>query len=422
MSFKTNPRVCIAFVALCISTLTGCRNYGPTDLVPAADVLNRSCCQPSQEQQVNFLKLRRTPPEQYVLSKGDVLGIYIQGITGDAAVPPPVNFAAQDSQPAIGYPVPIRDDGYISLPLIAPLRVTGLTVGEAEAKIIRAYTQDKKILLEGNEKIIVTLMQRRTYNVLVIREDGGTTTNNSRGLNRNEIYLDEGLTTESFSIELPAYENDVLHALSETGGMPGESARNEIIILRGAMNGERDPNAIIQAVGQTGNHESPTLEGANVVRIPIRGDVGSFPQLSEDDITLEDGDVVFIKGRQRDVFYTGGLLDGGRFPLPRDYDIDVLEAMAMAGGSVSASAGSGGNGSFSGIGNILPATQVTVLRKCGCEQVAIDVDLRYALAEPCERVIVQPGDLIILEYRKNELFTNSFVSIFQFGGIFNLFR
>ena len=366
--------------------------------------------------------MRRTPPEQYVLSKGDVLGIYIQGITGDAAVPPPVNFADQDSQPAIGYPVPIRDDGYISLPLIAPIRVTGLTVGEAEAKIVRAYTQDKEILLEGNEKIIVTLMQRRTYNVLVIREDGGATNNSSRGLNRNEIFLDEALTTESFSIELPNYENDVLHALSETGGMPGESARNEILILRGAMNGGQNPNAIVQAVGQTRNNRSQTLEGANVVRIPIRGETGSFPQLSEDDITLEDGDVVFIKGRQRDVFYTGGLLEGGRFPLPRDYDIDVLEAMAMAGGSVSASAGSGGGGAFSGIGNILPATQVTVLRKCGCEQVAIDVDLRYALAEPCERVIVQPGDLIILEYRKNELFTNSFVSIFQFGGIFNLFR
>ena len=422
MSFKTNSRACIAILALCISTLAGCRSYGPTDLVPAADVLNRSCCNPNQEQQINFLNLRRTPPEQYVLSKGDVLGIYIQGITGDAAVPPPVNFADQDSQPAIGYPVPIRDDGYISLPLIAPIRVTGLTVGEAEAKIVRAYTQDKKILLEGNEKIIVTLMQRRTYNVLVIREDGGPTNNSARGLNRNEIYLDEGLTTESFSIELPAYENDVLHALSETGGMPGESARNEIIILRGAMNGGQNPNAIIQAVGQTRNNQSQTLEGANVVRIPIRGDVGSFPQLSEDDITLEDGDVVFIKGRQRDVFYTGGLLEGGRFPLPRDYDIDVLEAMAMAGGSVSASAGSSGTGAFSGLGNIMPATQVTVLRKCGCEQVAIDVDLRYALAEPCERVIVQPGDLIILEYRKNELVTNSFVSIFQFGGIFNLFR
>ena len=423
MSFKpTQTRFCIFALALCISCLAGCRNYGPTDLIPAADVLNRSCCEPDTEQNINFLKLRRSPPEQYVLSKGDVLGIYIQGITGDAAVPPPVNFANDDGEAAIGYPVPIRDDGYISLPLIAPIRVTGLTVGEAEAKIVRAYTQDKKILLEGNEKIIVTLMQRRTYNVLVIREDGASANVNRGGLNRNEIFLDESLQTESFSIDLPNYENDVLHALSETGGMPGESARNEIVILRGGMN---NPNsgAIIQAVGaQDFSNESPTLEGANVVRIPIRGDIGTFPNLSEADITLEDGDVIYIKGRRQDVFYTGGLLDGGRFPLPRDYDIDVLEAIAMTGGSVSASAGSGGSGAFSGLGNILPATQVTVLRKCGCEQVAIDVDLRYALAEPCERVIVQPGDLIILEYRKNELFTNTVVSIFQFGGIFNLFR
>ena len=423
MSFKTTPaRVCMIAMALCLSCSVGCRDYGPTNLIPAADVLNRSCCQPDTEQQINFLKLRRSPPEQYVLSKGDVLGIYIQGITGDAAVPPPVNFADGDnSKPAIGYPVPIRDDGYISLPLIAPLRVTGLTVGEAEAKIVRAYTQDKKILLEGNEKIIVTLMQRRTYNVLVIREDGGTPSSN-RGLNRNEVFLDETLTSESFSIELPAYENDVLHALSETGGLPSERAKNEIIILRGAMN---DPNsgAIIQAVGSGyGSSESKTLEGANIVRIPIRGEIGAFPDLSETDVTLEDGDVVYIEGRQQDVFYTGGLLEGGRFPLPRDYDIDVLEAMAMAGGSVSATAGASGNSGFSGIGSILPATQVTVLRKCGCEQVAIDVDLRYALAEPCERVIVQPGDLIILEFRKNELVTNSIASIFQFGGIFNLFR
>jgi len=349
------------------------------------------------------------------------LGIYIQGITGDATVPPPVNFADKDNtKPAIGYPVPIRDDGYISLPLIAPIRVTGLTVGEAESKIVRAYTRDKEILLEGNEKIIVTLMQRRTYNVLVIREDG-TSGQNQRNLNRNEIFVDEAQSTESFSIDLPAYENDVLHALSETGGMPGETAKNEIVILRGAMNSGQNAGAIVRAIGQGGNN-SKTLEGANVVRIPIRGEVGSFPDLSESDITLEDGDVVFIEGRPRDVFYTGGLLEGGRFPLPRDYDVDVLEAMAMAGGSASATAGSGGSSSFSGIGSILPATQVTILRKCGCEQVAIDVDLRYALAEPCERVIIQPGDLVILEFRKNELIANSIASIFQFGGIFNLFR
>lgn len=402
-----------------LASLVGCKSYGPTNLTPARDVLNASCCKPDTETQINFLTLRRSPPEEYVLDKGDTLGIYIQGITGDKETPIPVNFPdAQGGRPALGYPVPVRDDGYISLPLISPVRVAGLTIGEAESKIIAAYTKKEKILLEGNSKTLVTLMKPRTYNVLVIREDGSTS-NTQNNLNRNQIFLDEAKQTESFSIELDAYENDVLHALSETGGMPSERAKNEIVVLRGGMN---NPNAgaIVQAIGapnQDGSQAS-TIDQANVIRIPIRGEAGTFPTLSEADITLEDGDIVFIEGRERDVFYTGGLLDGGRFPLPRDYDIDVLEAMSMAGGSVSAAAGSNG----SGFGSILPATQVTILRKCGCEQVAIDVDLRYALANPSERVIVQPGDLIVLEYRKNELAVNAVASIFQFGGIFNIFR
>jgi hypothetical protein len=161
------------------------------------------------------------------------------------------------------------------------------------------------------------------------------------------------------------------------------------------------------------------MSQAEVIRIPIEAERGQFPNLSEEDITLYDGDVVFIEGRQEEVFYTGGLLEGGRFPLPRDYKIDVLEAIAIAGGSVSGATGSSGLGRAA---SPIPATQVTILRKCGCEQKAIDVDLRYALADPSERVIVQPGDLIVLEYRKKELLTNSLVQVFTFGGIFNLFR
>ena len=53
---------------------------------------------------------------------------------------------------------------------------------------------------------------------------------------------------------------------------------------------------------------------------------------------------------------------------------------------------------------------------------AIDVDLRYALADPTERVIIQPGDLIVLEYRKNEQIVNTIAQVFTFGGIFNVFR
>jgi hypothetical protein len=393
-------------------------------LTPANEVLNAACCKPDNTTQINFLKLRQSPPQQYILGRGDTLGIYIQGITGDKDVPPPVHFPEDaGQQPALGYPVPVRDDGYISLPLVKPIRIAGMTLADAEKEIIDAYSEEE-ILLEGSEKIIVTLMKRRTYNILVIREDLSVGNGGGNSIRDNETFVDDSMQTQSFSIELPAYENDVLHALSETGGMPGERAFNEIIVLRGGQENFANMNAIVQEVGAPmgGTASGATIEDANMVRIPIEAERGQFPNINEADITLEDGDIVFIKGRERDVFYTGGLLDGGRFPLPRDYEIDVLEAMALAGGNGSATAGGGSSSSFRGLGTLLPATQVTVLRKCGCKQVAIDVDLRYAQSDPTERVIIQSGDLIVLEYRKPELFTNSILSVFQFGGFFQLFR
>ncbi len=398
---------------LCLLPVLGCSTIKPENLTPASEVLNASCCRPDTEVQINFLTLRQAPPTDYVLDSGDVLGIYIQGITGEKDEPPPVHFPTDESmQPGLGYPVPIRDDGFISLPLVAPIRVSGLTMAEAERKILEAYTKDRKILLEGSEKIIVTLMRRRTYNVLVIRED----INDDRQvtLNQNQVYLGESNSGETFSLDLPAYENDVLHALSETGGMPTENALNEIVILRGG-NQHADHNSLVHAVDEFGSPIEPHVEGegGTVIRIPVRGEPGTFPNLTDADITLETGDVVYIEGRDRDIFYTGGLLDGGRFPIPRDYDIDVMEAISLSGG-VSSATGGGRSAA------LLPPTQVTVLRKCGCEQVAIDVDLRYVYANPAERVIIQPGDLIVLEYRNRERLLNSVISLFQYGGITNL--
>ena len=414
-----NLKIAAAILMSCSIGITGCQlnSFEPEDLIPAQEVLNAACCQPDNTQQINFLALRQTPPEEYTLGKGDTLGIYMQGVTGDKDVPPPVNFPDDPgAQPGLGYPVPIRDDGYISLPLVAPIRVTGLTLADAERRIADAYTKDKEILLEGNEKIIVTLMQRRTYNVLVIREDVQVG-NQSNSLNPNNIFIGQGNTTETSSIELPAGENDVLHALSETGGMPSERARNEIVIFRGGQG--NDVNSLVQEVNAPPQQQGVSRDQANIIRIPIEAERGQFPNLTEDDITLFDGDVVYIKGREEEVFYTGGLLEGGRFPLPRDYKLDVLEAIAIAGGSASGTAGSGGIGRQS---SLFPATQITVLRKCGCEQKAIDVDLRYALGDPSERVIIQPGDLIILEFRRAELVKNSLVSLLQFGGFFSIFR
>jgi len=153
---KNSRLLATAFLCVAACGITGCQTFGPEDVTPANEVLNAACCEPDNTTQINFLTLRQSPPQQYILGRGDTLGIYIQGITGDKDVPPPVHFPEDSTQqPALGYPVPIRDDGYISLPLIRPIRVAGMTLSDAEQEIVDAYSEEE-ILLEGSEKIIVT--------------------------------------------------------------------------------------------------------------------------------------------------------------------------------------------------------------------------------------------------------------------------
>ncbi len=419
MSFSIQNNFQIASLCVIALLFTGCyakRNCPPLNAVPADKVRNKTCCDTREPEQINFLMLRREPPSDYVLGGGDTLGIYIQGITGDKDTPPPVHFPEDPGlQPALGYPVPIRDDGYISLPLIEPIQLEGLTLGQAESKIREAYTTDREILKDGSDKIIVTLIRRRTYNILVIREDEND--NREISFRSNESFLEEQRQGQTYSIELPAYENDVLHALSETGGMPGQGAVNEIVIIRDGLNlGISSPDAIVTAVDD--GVFSSTLSGANVTRIPISDENGVLPELSEEEITLNDGDVIFIEGRKREVFYTAGLLEGGRFPLPRDYEIDVMEAIALAGGISRSQQGSvGGRGS-----GILPPSSLLILREHNCKFCAIEVDLRCIDSDPSQRVIIRPGDIIKLDYRPNETFVNTIISIFQFGSIFRAFN
>ena len=126
----------------------------------------------SQQEPINLVRLRQDPPPVYMLGPGDTLGIYIEGVLGSRDEPPPVHFPEQkqrDIPPAIGYPIPIREDGTLPLPLVPAVMADGLTLTQLEAAIRKAYTEDQKILVPGRDRIIVTLMKPRTYKILVIR-------------------------------------------------------------------------------------------------------------------------------------------------------------------------------------------------------------------------------------------------------------
>lgn len=128
------------------------------------------CVKPSLPEQprgskepINFIRLRQDPPPVYMLGPRDILGIYIEGVLGKADEAPPVHFSEKsDLPPALGFPVPIREDGTLALPLVPPLKLAGLSMAQAEELIRRAYTVDQQILRPGRDRIIVTLIKPRT--------------------------------------------------------------------------------------------------------------------------------------------------------------------------------------------------------------------------------------------------------------------
>jgi hypothetical protein len=259
---------------------------------------------------------------------------------------------------------------------------------------------------------VVQLLKKRTSEVLVVREDSTDRTfrPTSARERRDEALLGTAFRGRTEVVRLEAGENDVLTALSRTGGLPGLDAKNEVVILRGQASDLPRRDQVIANINEGADPYDAAgvaRNDANIVRIPLRREPGSPPlEIRPQDIILNDGDIVLIETRGRDSFFTGGLLAGAEFPLPRDEDLDVLEAIALAGGNVRGlDLGFGGIGG--GTGGLVPPTWAIVVREIeGRGQVAIKVDLKRALWDPRERILIQAGDIILLTYKPHELVFN----------------
>jgi len=380
--------------------------------------------------------LRQRPPDIYRLAPNDVLGIYVEGVLGDRRTAPEVTVPQVGAlPPAIGSPIPVRPDGTISLPLVRPVPVMGLTVPQAEEAVVQAYTQGN-ILKAGRERVIVSLIQPRNTRVLVVRQDSPSgavtvhstlTIRGARGLFGSGEEVVGGTRRGTATVlDLPAYENDVLNALIRTGGLPGLDAANEVIIQRGYFDVTQAPAATVDNYYAAGGYQFRTESGAKrCVRIPLRmGPCDALP-FSPDDVILGPGDIVFIEARGADLFYAAGLLPAGEYPLPRDHDVDVVEAVALIGGPMLNGAFGGNNLSGAliqpGIGFPSPSL-LTVLRRTPCGQVTIRVDLNRALRDPRESILIKPGDILILQETPQEAFGRYLTNVVTLNFVWEMFR
>jgi protein involved in polysaccharide export with SLBB domain len=239
MMARTDTLRCLCGLAVLLPLVTGCAAFRPIKGVPARYLPDDFRGETrSGKKTIDLSLLRQTPPTAHRVDTGDVLAIYIEGVlnrtseAGRPADPPPVYFPPNnDLPPTVGYPFPVREDGTISLPLVGPLDVRGLTMVEVEQKIKWAYTQqpDRQLLQPGRDRIIVQLQRPRTFRVLVIRQESTTDMQAGQAGQLNIGMLKRGTGK---AVNLPVYKNDVLNALAETGGLPGLDAENAIYIIR----------------------------------------------------------------------------------------------------------------------------------------------------------------------------------------------
>lgn len=460
------------------------------------------------KQPINPALLGQPYPAEYRVDTGDVLTVYVEGVLGRPPEQPPIQSANRTyDRAATGYPIAVRDDGTIALPYEGAVDVRGLTLRGVERKLRDYYTYDRPLLRERRSRVLVGLHRPRTYRVLVVRQESGNRQGNIGSGGTVNFEIDKRGTGRV--VELPAYRNDVAHALAETGGLPGVDARNAVFVIRrprsrvaappeppyGPHPLPREPSteswlpearpdalqptqvwtpltalnppvrplllgrsrprrerlvvraqspdqAVVHADLRTTDPrfhqrvtpiggpflnpvppgllacadeqcwnvpyvlDDATIASDQVTKIPLRLHPGEPAPFRPEDVVLYDGDVVFIESRQTEFFYTGGLLGGGQYALPRDFDLNVLEALALVereGTGRNRLARQISGPAATGLDVSSSASELIVLRTLpDGREVPIKVNLYKAMTDPAERLLVAPGDYLFLKYTRGE--------------------
>ena len=352
--------------------------------------------------------LRINEPGDYKLEKGDLLAIVADEVLTRRDQPVPVQYIQSPNTTKVavqGVPVPVQDDGTIRLPYLDPIDVRGKTLIQVRDLIIDQMVDKKEIVVKGEERVLVDLLQPRRYRVLVVREDSqaipqfasaGNTAAVVGGTKRGSAY----------AVLLEPGRNDLLQALTQTGGPPGVDAKNEVVIRRGKYD--------------------PADPAKGYARIPLRARPEEPLQFTEADITLDDGDTVYIEARDTEVYYVAGLAGASQLPLPRDYDLRVIEALAQVRAPLI-------NGSFNqnafvgqavqaGLGNPNPTLVTVVRRLLNLQQIRIRVDLNEAFRDMRENILIQPGDIVVLQERPGEAITRYLTQTFRLNTTWEIIR
>ena len=233
-------RLTWGLLALVTGVGIGCASFSnPTlpDAIPVnrlpLDVLGSSR---EAEKTIPLTLLRQDQPKNYLLDAGDILGVFVEGVLGERGSVPPIinlqfNYTGTPPPPAVGFPIPVGEDGTLVLPLFDPIDVRGKS-GPRRAGGDHQGLHRRPADRPGGphprhpgppaalprDRHPAGRRHRRRAQRRSITSAGGQAVSAKRGT--------------GYPVDLNAYENDVLNALARTGGLPGLDASNTIVIQR----------------------------------------------------------------------------------------------------------------------------------------------------------------------------------------------
>lgn len=365
----------------------------------ASDGLTQTMVDPSRFQ----------APQQavYTLDDGDTLGVFVEGVLGESNSMPPVHQPAAGSTlpPAMGYPTLVLHDGTIRLPFADPISVRGLTVSQVESLLKKTYREGETPVITDRSRVIVSLIRKRTVNVMVIRGDQSQARSAPRFMrqNSNPVSTRSDGSGQIFNLNLPAGESDLLSAMMESGGLPGVNAEDQMQILRRA-HAFRQRNTPFPRAGE---NSQQTYAQSVPIRANYSGQVSPFPR---SDARLGDGDVVSIAAKPTEVFYIGGQLGGGEFAIPRDRPLSVMDAISQVGGVPQPRRGVAAV-------PLQEPRRLTLLRKQGGHQVSYQFDLTGGFSQQASQIRVRSGDYLILDHTPAQRVQNVGIGVFNTWGV-----
>lgn len=357
-SARYGARGLALLAALCL--LNGCQptRFSPHNLPQGWQV------QPvSNAQTVDYTRLASEVSRSDVIGKGDVLEITIS--------------AGLSTEDTVTIPARVNEVGFVDIPHVGPVPLEGLDLEEAESAIANACEQAGLYL---SPHITVTTKRRNMYMITVV-----------------------GAVELQGTYEIPAGSSDLLHAIVAAGGLADNAGTNVEIRQAG-----RAPASNSPAVAGTGTASDIALAGhstASGLLAPriVTVDLATISETNSPNYQLEDGAVVMVETRDPASLQVLGLVEEPDvYEYPIGENLRVLGALAMAGGRSNP------------VANRILVVRVNPLTG---EQAVIQVNYNKAKDDLTENMMLQPGDMVIVDQTAATMFMDTIRLIgFSIGG------